>query len=105
MREIALPRVTNRLVERSDIYSLTKQRSQWLIGFIFSAILGAALGITGITISGLVSLGLSAKESALNNFDTLLFAGMFPLIILAAHCLDKAGDAKKAIKAITYKRK
>jgi hypothetical protein len=105
MREIALPRISKFHNKQNDIPSLVRLRTRWLTSFFFSAILGAALGAAGLLISGLVSLGLHAKGTALDSFDALLIAGMFPLIVLAAHCLDKATDAKKAIKSISYKQK
>jgi hypothetical protein len=31
-----------------------------------------------------------------------MIVAAFPLLILAAHCLDKAAEARKRIKAISY---
>ena len=104
MREMALPRVTN-FTHKEDSYTLlNRSRRRWLVAFFFSALVGAALGITGMTISALASFHFFEITVFLDRADTVLIAMAFPIIVFAAHCLDNAEEAKKAIKANIYKQ-
>jgi hypothetical protein len=66
----------------------------WQGAFLLSGFLGIGSGIAGLiysfeSLSGFV-------DSRLSIFGTILIAAMFPLLILAAHCLDKIGEANRA---------
>ena len=103
MREMALPQVANFEDSENSCAILERSRRRWLNTFFFSAILGAAMGITGMMISALSSFHFFEVGIFLDRIDTALIAGAFLIIVFAAHSLDKADEAKKALKAISYK--
>lgn len=105
MSEMALPQILPLENKHDGLDALGKTRKRWLDGFFVSVIIGAAFGITGLIISGLETVGLFQASASLDQVAVGLITVAFPLLVLAAHCLDKAADTKRAIKRISYKEK
>lgn len=80
--------------EKADSY--IKARRAWTTGLCVSGVLGIAAGLIGIIFSLESLSGIAGSQMSVAG--TVLIAAMFPLLILAAHCLDKIGEAKKAIR-------
>ncbi len=91
--------------EKTAVSVLSKKRNKWLIGFFVSSITGSCAGPAGLAISVLWALGVLQAAPDLNRLGTWLVAAAFPLLILAAHCLDKAAEVAKRIKAISYRER
>ncbi len=101
---MVFPRVTNFEDKSSSCTVLERSRRRWLVTFFFNTIVGAVMGGTGMMMSLLGSFRFFEVGIFLDRVDTTLIAAAFPIIVFAAHSLDKAEEAKKAIKAISYKR-
>lgn len=71
---------------------------RWNAGLFVSAVLGALSGLVGLTIGFLTLLELVVPSTTLYATGTVLIGASFILFGLAAHCLDKADGADKAIR-------
>ena len=100
---MVLPQVTNFEDKSNGCTVLERSRRRWLNAFLFSAIVGAVMGGTGMMISVLVSFHFLEFGVFLDRVDTALIAAAFPIIVFAAHSLDKAEEAKRTLKAISYR--
>lgn len=76
----------------------------WTNTLLFSSILGIVLESAGLFISGLTLFGLVQDRPKIGGLGIWLIIGFFPLLILAAHCLDKIGEANKTLRIEHYKR-
>lgn len=101
---MVLPNVLPAEDEKTAAATLCRKRNRWLIGFSVSSIAGVCAGLTGLAISALWALGFLPAAPDPDRLGTWLVAAAFPLLILAAHCLDKTADVEKCIKAISYHR-
>ena len=70
----------------------------WTAALFVSAILGAVSGLLGLALGFLTVAGLIVPTTSLYATATLLMGVSFILFGLAAHCLDKADAADKAIR-------
>lgn len=102
MREMALPNILPVEDKKTLRSSLCGKRKKWLVGFFISSITGVCAGLAGLVISALWTLGFLRAAPGLNQTGTWLAVAAFPLLIFAAHCLDKAARAERSIKAISY---
>lgn len=102
---MAIPKVFSFENKQDKFTALSNQRNRWLAGFFVCAIVGVAASFTGLVISGLETLARLQTSVSVDYVAVGLIAAAFPLMALAAHCLDKAADTKRAIKAISYSEK
>ena len=104
MKEINLTKKFsfNRTLENDS--SDHKSLKFWTNALLFSSILGIVLESAGLFISGLSLFGLVQNRSGISRLGIWLIIGFFPLLILAAHCLDKIGKANKTLRIEHYKR-
>jgi hypothetical protein len=87
--------------------STTPQKSSlrsWNAGLFLSAIFAVVSGIAGLAIAVLAMGSVIAPSTNLYTVGTVLIGASFILFGLAAHCLDKAHDADKAMR-IEYCRR
>jgi hypothetical protein len=105
MREMALPNILPLEQQHDELDALCKRRGRWLIGFFIGSSVGAVCGVGGLILSALWTLGFLRSAPVMNELATWLAATAFPLLIFAAHCLDKAAAAERAIKAISYRER
>ena len=68
----------------------------WAAGLLISALLGMGLGASGLGI-GFFS-GLWASDADLSRLGSVLILMAFLLFQLAAHCIDKASDARRKFR-------
>jgi hypothetical protein len=105
MREMALPNILPLEKQKDELNVFCKRRDRWLIGFFIGSSVGAGCGLSGLILSALWTLGFLRTTPVMNELATWLMAAAFPLLIFAAHCLDKAAAAERAIKAISYRER
>lgn len=98
MKEMILP--DNLLTEKtkSEESAPRKSRKRWLNALFVASILGIVSGCAGLILSGLSLFGFLVNQPVINRLGTWLVVVAFPLMWFAAHCLDKADEAKKAIR-------
>jgi hypothetical protein len=103
MREMFLPHILSSDKLQTGVDTLCRNRNRWLTGFFVCALAGIGSGITGLLIGGLLLFGFFPPNNTPGSLETWMLVLAFPLFILAAHCLDKAAEAKKAIHSLIYK--
>ena len=64
----------------------------------------AITGIFGLTLAGASLLRIIDSRSELGFIGTILLAVTFPLLVFAAHCLDRIEDANREHRVASYKR-
>ncbi|HMS39747.1 MAG TPA: hypothetical protein PKE69_05940 [Pyrinomonadaceae bacterium] len=102
MREVILAKI---LISKKEAESeFSKSRKRWMNALFASSIFGIVLGVTGFVISALSLFGFLAEKQNVSRLGTWLIVAVFPLMMFAAHCLDKIGNANKAIKNERFKR-
>lgn len=96
MRTIYLPK-TLYTERKASGTALEATLLHWKMTFVFSGALGAITGLAGTVIGVLSLLRLLSNYHRVENFGTVLLVVAFPLLILAAHSVDKAHEAEKSI--------
>lgn len=71
---------------------------RWTAGLFVSAFFGVVSGFGGLALGFLTTGGLIVSSTSFYAIGTLLVGASFTLFGLAAHCLDKADAADKAIR-------
>lgn len=103
MNAIAIPQITGVMTASEDTL-LRRSLRRWTAGLFVSAILGAVSGLGGLAIGAMSLVGLVSPGTELSTLGTVFVAASFPLFGFAAHCLDKASAADKAIGLEYYKQ-
>jgi hypothetical protein len=98
MREMVLTHIQPSKVEETAFLQLCGTHKRWLAAFFVSAISGASFGVFGLIISVLILSGSLNRGTPIDEIGYGSLIAAFPLLLCAAHCLDKAGDAKKALR-------
>lgn len=98
MRELALPQILSSEKITTTVDVLNKARKRWLLGSLIAGICGACSGLLGLALCGMFAFELLTETLTLGRLETGLMVGAFPLFILAAHCLDKSDEIKKAAR-------
>ena len=75
---------------------LRRCRHKWMGVMIVSGFLGIGAGIVGGVMSIIAATRLSGPR--LSTIGVALVAAAFPLFILAAHSMDKIGEADKKVR-------
>ena len=81
----------------TDEAKLSKSRDRWTAVLLSSSVLGLAAGLGGLALS-IVSWFFHDTTKGVSELGTLLVVAFFPLLILAAHSLDKVREAEKALR-------
>lgn len=71
---------------------------RWTAGLFISVIIGAASGLGGLVLGFLTLFGVLQPSTGTYTTNTMLIGAAFIFFGLAAHCLDKAAAAEKAIR-------
>ena len=101
MREVILPEVL--ILNKQNESAFAKSRKRWTSALFVSSIFGIILGFTGFVISALSLFGFLAEQNV-SRLGTWLIIAVFPLMMFAAHCLDKIGAANKSERIERCKR-
>jgi hypothetical protein len=85
--------------------TLCRHKRNWDLCLLISSNSAAVTGIFGLVLSGAVFVGLIPHDGRLSIFGSLLLAVSFPLLVLAAHCLDRIDEVKHAIRRADLNRR
>ena len=85
--------------------TLSRDKRNWDLCLLVSLTSAAVTGIFGLVLSGAVLVELIPHEGMLSIFGSLLLAVSFPLLVLAAHCLDRIDEIKHAIRCADLNRR
>lgn len=88
-------------VNNEDLMS--RSLSRWTAGLVFSSGFGILVGLLGTAIEALSILGI-AHESSVQVLGTAGIVLSFPLLILAAHCLDEIRTIEKRIRLQHFRK-
>lgn len=105
MRELTLPNSLY-LKKAKEISrpALASKLELWKRMLIVSIVLGGFFGIVGTTLGMMSLLGLLGSYRMLDQLGTAFLVVAFPLVVLAAHCLDKGHEVEKAIRVEYFRR-
>jgi hypothetical protein len=100
MKKMTTATAINNPHPHAEQTSTTLQQSmrRWTAVLFVTSVLGAVAGLVGLMIGLLTILDLFVPTTTLYTASTLLIGASFILFGLAAHCLDKASAADKAIR-------
>jgi len=87
-----------------DLDHLCTLKGRWMALVFISGILGVGCGLFGLLLSVTPYVGLSDYIAGIGHLGNWLIAFFIPLMILAAHALDKVGQIQKTIR-INYCKK
>ena len=88
-------------------YSDSSYRSvhrKWVFYMLMTTTAAATTGIFGLALAGASLLHIIDSRSVIAFAGTALLAVTFPLLVLAAHCLDRIEDVNRAHRVASYKR-
>lgn len=97
MKSTTLPSTTQRLETATEI-GLLRSRARWLAGMYVSSTFGLLSGIFGLGLTVLMAVHVFQNEAVINRAITVLLGTCFPLLFLAAHCLDKMRECETRVK-------
>ena len=84
--------------------SYLRVHRKWVFYMLTTTITAAITGIFGLALAGASLLHLIDSRSVLGFAGTILLATTFPLLVVAAHCLDRIEDINRADRVASYKR-
>jgi hypothetical protein len=87
-----------------DLNDLCRSEKRWMAIVFLSGTLGVGSGLLGLTLSGLTWFGFSDYAAGFGHLGNWMIAVFIPMMILASHALDKAGQARKAIRIAHAKK-
>ncbi len=96
MKEMALS-TNSFFAEQDKVTGLDNLRSRWIAVLLVSAVLGVAAGLAGLLFSS-VTWFFNDATKGVAELGTILVVAFFPLLMLAAHSLDKIREAEKALR-------
>jgi hypothetical protein len=97
MNSVTLPNSLYKAKKKVTRKTLQTSLERWNVTFVFSSAFGAFCGFVGTILGTLSLLGLLQAYRSIDQLGTALLVAAFPLLILAAHSLDKAHEIDKAI--------
>jgi hypothetical protein len=80
-------------------------RRRWLKCLLTSCIAAAVTGIFGLVLSAASMLGVISAVNRLTSVGVILLVATFPILVFAAHCLDRIDDANREIRLAAYRKK
>jgi hypothetical protein len=78
--------------------ALSRTQKRWIAVLFISGATGFLSGLSGIALMALSLFGVSDRLSGLGHIGGWLFAAFLWLLVVAAHAIDKADQAEKAIR-------
>ena len=94
--------VIEREISEGDFH---RSRRRWVGCLLVSFIAAAITGIFGLTLSVMSILHFISRSNPLTPMGVFLLVATFPLLVFAAHCLDRADDANRQIRFAAYRRR
>ena len=96
MNEMALSN-SSVFENEDDEAKLNNGRNRWTAVLLSSSVLAVLSGLAGITFST-VTWVFQDTTKGVSELGTLLTVAFFPLLMIAAHSLDKIRDAEKSLR-------
>lgn len=84
--------------------SLLDHKRFWLVSLFLTGTMGILSGIAGLFISFVTVLGEHGSNGRLDVVGPVLIALTFPLLMLAAHSMDKIAEQENGLK-IEYRKR
>ena len=97
MRALTLPNTLYTEKKTMSRTALEASLENWKLTLVVGSVFGGICGLVGMILGLMSLLGFLNNYPLLNGAGTLLLVIAFPLIILAAHSLDKAYEIDKEI--------
>jgi hypothetical protein len=104
MKTEAVSTVLTTLAPKYSDSSYRRVHRKWVFYMLSTTVTATITGIFGLTLAGASLLGLVGSSSRLGFAGSVLLAVTFPLLVLAAHCLDRIEDVNRAERVASYKR-
>ena len=79
---------------------LLRRRRRWALGLAVSITTAFLTGLLGLALGAISLLRLVLAESPSAIYGTVLLLVTFPLLVLAAHCMDKIDEVNRAIRGV-----
>ena len=79
---------------------LVRRRRRWGLGLAVSCLAAFLTGLVGLVLGAISLLHLVPADSNWGIYGPVLLIVAFPLMILAAHCMDKIDEVNAAIRGI-----
>jgi hypothetical protein len=79
-------------------------RRTWLKCLLVSCIAAAVTGIFGLVLSAASMLGVISAANLLTSVGVVLLVVTFPILVFAAHCLDRIEDISRARRLASYRK-
>src|SRR4051794_31680359 len=77
-------------------HGLTRQKRRWEFCLLITLTSAAVTGLFGLLLSAAVFVELVPHNGTLSMLGSFLLMLSFPLLVLAAHCLDSIDEAQHA---------
>jgi hypothetical protein len=97
MSSVTLPNSLYKDKKKVTRKALQASIERWNVTLVFSSAFGTFCGLLGTILGTLSLFGLLQAYRSIDQLGIALLVAAFPLLILAAHSLDKAHEIDKAI--------
>jgi hypothetical protein len=75
-----------------------------MLGLTHCCISASIFGMLGLTFSLLSSLSMISEAGREGALGSIFLAITFPLLVFAAHCLDRIDEAKREARIASFRR-
>ena len=98
MRELTLPNsLYLKKAKKMSRTALESSLERWKRALVISIVLGGFFGVVGMTLGMMSLLEMLGAYRFLDSLGTAFLVIAFPLVVFAAHCLDKAHEIEKVV--------
>lgn len=104
MKALTMPVLRTAALSKDPDSGLRLRRRKWAKGLIASVSAACVTGLFGLLFAAASLLHFVAWSGRVSATSTILLAVSFPLLIVAAHCLDKMDEINHAIRSAQYRR-
>ena len=104
MKADALITATIEIRPATDETMLIRSKRRWQVWLFASAAAAAVTAALGLALSAASLFRLISNSGTLSTAASILLAVSFPLLLCAAHCLDRIDELKTAIRVMAYRR-
>lgn len=105
MKANAISRVEIAVIPAVSENKFRAARRRWLRCLLVSCIAGALTGLLGLLLSAASLLSVIPSRNLLTDVGVSLLVVTFPVLVFAAHCLDRVDDANREIRLDMYRKK
>jgi hypothetical protein len=80
-------------------------RTRWLTCLLFSSVTAVVTGSFGLALSAAALLHIVTSSGRVSVIGLALLVITFPLLVFAAHCIDRVADTNREIRLEAYRKK